>query len=366
MSLNTECDICGKKYTLPSNAAGDILECKECGAEFEIPLTPWWRSLFDEHADSTSTFRSIVTAGCAALVLFLMAIAGYELTRESVTHRNEQLAQAAAPVSPPVVHHVQEIDKNQGVGVQAIQGSSTPQLTFLEPVEEPKRSQKIEAAAPRFPTAPTVIGEPTPDLVAQFQRSSTLTTRLTSVNLTNTGRSARVVGKGLDRVNQVLLLPTGGKPASATIQSRSETELTVEMPIDRTFQSNAMIAVETPEGLVVGYPTTSIELRAKPTYTVGRFYVPARQRVTAFAGVYHLLLLPDATLEAAPGENQGGIATIIALRGARLVNRPGFPICCWVCETGAVNFNSDIDRNPGIRTTLEFSNIYLCPTFPFN
>ncbi len=372
MSLNTECDICGKKYTLPSNAAGDILECKECGAEFEIPLIPWWRSLFDEHADSTATFRSIVTAGCAALVLFLMAIAGYELTRESVTHRNEQLAQTAAPVSPATERRNHEAVPAQPSVIQNNPTNSTPQppsfqATVVEPTEHspkpPNTPSQTPAAPPknRQPTEPPDGRKPDAILAAQFAKSATLATQITEAVPDAQRRIARIKGKGLDRAKQLLLIPVGGKPISAIINSRSDTELVVSDPNGRVLAVNALPGVETPEGLIIGYPTYARELQAPPRSTLGVFYIPESQQVPVFNGIYHLLLLPQATLAAGPNGRRGDIATIIVLRGAHLVDRPSFSIGCWVSETGAVNSIEQPELSQGIQATLEFPNIYLCP-----
>lgn len=363
MSLNTECDICGKKYTLPSNAAGDILECKECGAEFEIPLIPWWRSLFEEHADSTATFRSIMTAGCAALVLFLVAIAIYELTRESVTHRNEQVAQATAPTSPAVeLRNQGAVPDRQPVAQNNTTGSTTPPPYYLATAVEPTATApRPQVNAGQFPAIPSDARKPAESLAAQFARSASLSTQITGAVADARRTSVRITGRGLDRVKQLLLIPTGGKPISTNITSRSDAELIAGTANSQPLGANVLPAVEVTEALMIGYPTYALELRTKPKQTVGAFYIPEFQRFEVFHGIYHLLVLPQATLAAAPNGTRGDIATIIVLRGAQLADNPSFSIGCWVSETGATKLGTGPDLNRGIQASLEFPNVYLCP-----
>ena len=80
MPIRVECEECGKRYQLPEKAAGDIIPCRDCGADIEVPGRRRRRghgSYRDDYEDEVAWYQNppvLIGGGVGAVALIVVLV----------------------------------------------------------------------------------------------------------------------------------------------------------------------------------------------------------------------------------------------------------------------------------------------------
>ena len=350
MSLETQCDICGKKYRFSDKSAGEIAECHECGAEFEIPTIGWWEALEKNNPDTHAMISVGALVSGIGIVVLLVGYGLLELVRSVTTQRptDPVVAQAPPVVSQPVI--------NPGL---------TPPAS---PVTQPRPQPRLAPAA--MPQPSVDLSQPSGDVLGQtqlkelFEKSAALPTCITSIETDTQSPSStiRIHGRGLKRAKQVLFLNAGDEPQSVRPLAVQDDHIICSPPPGLRAIGNSLVGLETPEGFVLSVPTYAIELRDKPLTASGFYFVPNDARPEQFGGMAQLLVLSGGTVTA-PVRATGGVNTFILLEGATLEGTPEVGRFSVIHEDKANVPISELSLKKPARTVTRtaFPKIHLCP-----
>ena len=111
--IKTECDICRNKFRFEDDFAGSIVRCRECRAEFEVPVRSLWENFAEANPEMADAAKWTAQGVVGVLTLLGLTIGAFELAasmdedagpREANVPARQRPAQPAAanPTLTPV------------------------------------------------------------------------------------------------------------------------------------------------------------------------------------------------------------------------------------------------------------------------